>query len=157
MPNDEPKSGCACVADPIVATQADDFALTGNVDTSACQTLSAGKIEHFFDAALVEGDGDGDGDGNVDVGTEDGGPDAVEEDGSAVAADFPAEHDDSTTTTVKPTRTRCFPQILRLEGLTGTRVVHRDRPDRAGHRRIEQDLVGVNLGGDGARSTVFTP
>jgi hypothetical protein len=116
--------------------------------------LSAGKIEHFFELGLVDGDGDADG--------EDGGADAADEagggsPGSAVAVDLPAEHDDSTTTTAKPTRTRRTPEILRLEALARTGVVHRDRLDRAGRCHIEQDLVGVDLGGDGVRPTVFTP
>jgi len=118
--------------------------------------LSAGKIEHFFELGPVEGDGD------VDVDGEDGGPDAADEGGgaapgSAVADDLPAEHDDSTTTTAKPTRTRRTPEILRLEALARARVVHRDRLDRAGRCHIEEDLVGVDLGGHGVRSTVFTP
>jgi hypothetical protein len=126
------------------------------VDTSACQTLSAGKIEHFFGAVLDDGDDDGDRDGEEDGDDPaDGAGGAAP--GSAVAVDLPAEHDDSNTTTAKPTRIRRTPEILRLEALAGTRVVHRDRLDRTGRCHIEQDLVGVDLGGHGVRSTVFTP
>jgi hypothetical protein len=118
--------------------------------------LSAGKIEHFFGVVLDDGDGDGDRDGEDDgndAGAEDGGGAP----GSVDAVDLPAEHDDSSTTTAKPTRTRRTPEILRVEALARTGVVHRDRLDRAGRGHIEQDLVGLDLGGDGVRSTVFTP
>jgi hypothetical protein len=117
--------------------------------------LSAGKIEHFFGVGLDAGDADGE-DGEDDGNdAADGGGGAAP--GSAVAVDLPAEHDDSSTTTAKPTRTRRTPEILRLEALARTAVVHRDRLDRAGRGHIEQNLVGLDLGGDGVRSTVFTP
>src|SRR5689334_3477695 len=100
MPKSLPKSGCACVAAPIVATHADDLPFTGNVDTLACHTLSAGKIPHFCctgGEALELGAGAGDDEGTGEPGPA-GGPDSA---GNAVAVGW-AEHDDSRSTAERP-------------------------------------------------------
>src|ERR1700754_3852172 len=52
----EPKSGWACAVAPMLATHAPESRLTGSLDTSACQTLSAGKIVQPVGALLAEGE-----------------------------------------------------------------------------------------------------
>src|SRR5690349_23809775 len=107
MPKSLPKSGCACVAAPIVLTQAADAPFTGKFDTSACHTLSAGKIAHFrCTGGEASGDGDTGRDGSATAGD---GP--LDGDGSAVTLGW-AEHDDSSRTVVIPTRIRRTPVIL---------------------------------------------
>src|SRR4051812_30267366 len=98
MPKSLPKSGCACVAAPIAVTQAGDLPFTGNLDTSACHTLSAGKIAHFrCTGGEALGDGDTGREGSATAG--DGAPEGA---GNAVTVGW-AEHDDSSRTAVIPT------------------------------------------------------
>src|SRR6185369_8519934 len=52
----DPKSACTLADFPMLATYADDLLCTGSRETSACQTLSAGRIAHEpDDAGLVDG------------------------------------------------------------------------------------------------------
>src|SRR3954451_3473649 len=55
----EPKSGCTCPLAPMLPTHDAEEPDTGSVDTSACQTLSGGRIEQA--AARAEDGGGPDG------------------------------------------------------------------------------------------------
>ncbi|GIH17879.1 hypothetical protein Raf01_60510 [Rugosimonospora africana] len=62
----DPKSACTAALAPMLATSVEEFEATGSLETSACHTLSAGKIEHAAGAAgedVRTGDGLGDGSG----------------------------------------------------------------------------------------------